>query len=129
MFKILGTDDAVNTCDCCGKTNLKATVIVEVNGEILHYGSVCATRHTGLNSKEIKVAIQTEVDGRKLAAQKAYRNSREHIAMQVKQDQAHRQGVKPGRPFMEFCRAEQESAATKAREVAQEYGLEAWQVQ
>jgi len=128
MFKILGTDDAVNTCDCCGKTNLKATVIVEVDGEILHYGSVCATRHTGLNSKEIKVAIQTEVDGRKLAAQKAYRNSPEQARAAAKMNQAHRQGIKPGRPFMEFCRAEQEAAATVARKIAAEFGVEVHQV-
>ena len=128
MFKILGTDHAVNTCDCCGKTNLKATVIVEVDGEVLHYGSVCATRHTGLNSKEIKVAIQTEVDGRKLAAQKIYRNCPEQARATAKMNQAHRQGVKPGREFMEFCRAEQESANTMARKIAAEFGVEVHQV-
>ena len=129
MFKILGTDDAVNTCDCCGKTNLKATVVVEVNGEILHYGSVCATRHTGLNSKEIKAAIKTEVDGRKMAAQKAYRNSPECVALQICINQAHRQGLKPGREFGDFTREASAAANEAARRIATEYNLEPWQVQ
>lgn len=54
MIRILGIDDAVNTCDCCGKTGLKHTVLVESLGEVYHYGSVCATKHTGLTEKEIK---------------------------------------------------------------------------
>ncbi len=53
-FNILGTDDSVNTCDCCGKTDLKATWAVEIieTGEILHYGSVCVTRNTGIKHPE-----------------------------------------------------------------------------
>lgn len=128
MFKILGTDDAVNTCDCCGKTNLKATVIVEVDGEVLHYGSVCATRHTGLNGKEIKVAVKNAEDGRRQAAQKAYRATPEYLAAQVKMNQAHTQGVKPGREFREFCRQEQDAAAEAARKIAADFSVPVNQV-
>ena len=43
MFKVLGVDDSVSVCDCCGKSNLKKTVVLENDGgEILHYGSDCA---------------------------------------------------------------------------------------
>ena len=129
MFKILGTNDAVNSCDCCGKSNLKSTVIVDVDGEILHYGSTCATRHTGLNAKEIKQAIHDEVDVRKMAASKDYKNSMEYIGMQVKHNQAHKQGIRPGKTFSEFCKIEQEAAYTKAREIAAKYGLDVWMVQ
>ena len=128
MFKILGTDDAVNTCDCCGKTNLKATVIVEVNGEVLHYGSVCATRHTKLTDKEIKHAVKAAEDGRRVAAQKAYRATPEYLAAQVKMNQAYAQGVKPGREFREFCRQEQDAAAETARKIAADFGVPAYQV-
>lgn len=128
MFKILGTDDAVNTCDCCGKSNLKSTVIVEVDGEVLHYGSVCATRHTKLTAREIKAEIQSEQDGRIMAAQKAYKSSPEAIAAAAKLDQAHRQGVKPGREFMEFCKAEQNAAAIVARQLAAKFGIEVYKL-
>ena len=128
MFKILGTDDAVNTCDCCGKSNLKATVIVEVDGEVLHYGSVCATRHTKLTGKEIKHAIKSAEDGRKAAAQKAYRASVEYATAAAKMNQAHRQGIKPGREFMEFCKATNDAADAIARKIAAEFGVEVHQV-
>lgn len=32
-------------CDVCGKTNLKLTIVIESeSGEMLHYGSDCASR-------------------------------------------------------------------------------------
>lgn len=128
MFKILGTDDAVNTCDCCGKSNLKSTVIVEVDGEVLHYGSVCATRHTKLTGKEIKHAIQAAEDGRKVAAQKAYRASMEYSTAAAKMAQAYRQGIKPGREFMEFCKEANAAADSVARKIAAEFGVEVYQI-
>lgn len=43
-FKVLGVSDK-SECDVCGKTNLKMTVVIESEaGEILHYGSDCASR-------------------------------------------------------------------------------------
>ncbi len=128
MFKILGTDDAVNTCDCCGKTNLKATVIVEVNGEVLHYGSVCATRHTKLTAKEIKHAVKAADDGRKLAAKKEYQASPEYIALQVCIAQAHRNGVKPGREFSEITRDASAADNDARRRIAAKFNLEPWQL-
>lgn len=128
MFKILGTDDAVNTCDCCGKSNLKSTVIVEVDGEVLHYGSVCATRHTKLTGKEIKHAIKSAEDGLKIAAQKAFRASVEYSAAAAKMNQAYAQKIKPGREFMEFCKEAKIAADTVAVKIAAEFGVEVYQV-
>lgn len=42
-FKILGITDAVHTCDCCGKTNLKKAVELEnPEGDIVFFGTDCA---------------------------------------------------------------------------------------
>lgn len=42
-FKILGITDAVHTCDCCGKKNLKKAVELEnPEGVIVFYGTDCA---------------------------------------------------------------------------------------
>lgn len=51
MIKYLGTDDSINTCDCCGKSSLKHTVGLDFDGEILHYGVVCAGRALGSKTK------------------------------------------------------------------------------
>lgn len=43
-MKILGISDEVTTCECCGKKNLKRTVVL-TNGEgEVHYGSECAAK-------------------------------------------------------------------------------------
>lgn len=43
-FTVRGISDKP-TCDVCGKTNLKLTIVIESEaGEILHYGSDCASR-------------------------------------------------------------------------------------
>ena len=43
-WKVLGKNDDVTTCECCGKSNLKLTVVL-TNGESeVHYGRDCAAR-------------------------------------------------------------------------------------
>ena len=42
-YKILGITDAVHTCDCCGKKNLKKAVELEnPEGETVFFGTDCA---------------------------------------------------------------------------------------
>lgn len=49
VVRFLGTDDSVNVCDCCGKTELKYTVAIELEaGEVVHYGRICAARALAL---------------------------------------------------------------------------------
>lgn len=43
-MRVLGINDEVTTCECCGKSNLKCTVVL-TNGEgEVHYGRDCAAR-------------------------------------------------------------------------------------
>ncbi len=43
-YTVRGISDKTE-CDICGKTNLKMTVVIESeSGEMLHYGSDCASR-------------------------------------------------------------------------------------
>lgn len=127
MFKILGTDDAVNTCDCCGKTNLKATVIVEVNGEILHYGSVCATRHTGKNKSQIAHEIEVARVNKQAAALAEFRATPEAIAEQAKIAEAHRLGIRPGKEFRAFTLEATNAAFDRKHKIAFAHGLKAYQ--
>ena len=52
-FKIIGFTDKINECDCCGRTNLKGTYCIFIEGNEFYYGSTCATKK-GVNKIELK---------------------------------------------------------------------------
>lgn len=66
-FKIRGIDKDFNMCECCGKENLKSTVVIEnlIDGSIMHFGSTCAynaNKYDSLDAaKEAKKEIQNEI--------------------------------------------------------------------
>ena len=71
MARILGITDAITTCDCCGKSNLKRTVGIELsNGEQVHYGVDCAskTMRQSYMGKTLKVSASTILDAAKWAS-------------------------------------------------------------
>lgn len=123
MFKILGVDDSVNSCECCGKSNLKSTVIVEIDGSVFHYGSVCATRHTGMNDKELKHAIKDELAARKESMERHFRSTPEFLAASAKEREATKLGL-IGLAFRNHCRDEQNISIQKYIEFKKQYGLE-----
>lgn len=62
-FTAICTDDSVTTCDCCGRTNLKATVLMQSDlGELVHFGRTCAARNSGKSSQQITKEIRAERD-------------------------------------------------------------------
>lgn len=62
-FTALCLDDSVTTCDCCGRTDLKATVLMQSDlGELVHFGQVCAARNSGKTRKQITTEIRAERD-------------------------------------------------------------------
>lgn len=62
-MQALYLDDTITTCDCCGKTNLKATVAMQLDcGGILHYGRTCAARNSGKTSQQVTKEIRKERD-------------------------------------------------------------------
>lgn len=62
-MKALFLDDSITTCDCCGRSNLKATVVMQLDcGGIAHFGQVCAARNSGKTSKQITNQIRAERD-------------------------------------------------------------------
>lgn len=44
MWKVLGKNDEVTTCECCGKANLKLTVVLTNGEQEVRYGRDCAAR-------------------------------------------------------------------------------------
>lgn len=77
-FRILGINDDVTTCECCGKSNLKCTVVLTDGEGERYYGRDCAAKATAPKF------------GRPLTAEKIERKARDVAA-----------GVKPkaARPY------------------------------
>lgn len=63
--KALGVTDEVTVCGCCGKKNLKCTVVLEMeDGTIVHYGRDCAGaavfgRKSGKNTELVALRAVT----------------------------------------------------------------------
>ena len=77
-MKALYLGDSVTTCDCCGRTELKATVAMQLDcGGILHYGRTCAARNSGKTQKQIKQEVFQEAAAAIGRASWEYRTSNE----------------------------------------------------
>jgi hypothetical protein len=69
MKTIIGYTDSINECDCCGKTELKGTYCIDLDGVELYYGSVCAFKTHGLTTdeqKELKAVFTKKQKNKKL---------------------------------------------------------------
>lgn len=69
MKTIIGYTDSINECDCCGKTELKGTYCIDLDGVELYYGSVCVFKSHGLTTdeqKELKSTFTKEQKNKKL---------------------------------------------------------------
>jgi hypothetical protein len=125
LFRVLGSDDSVNTCDCCGKTGLKATFAIEMieTGEILRYGSVCVTRNTGRKSGELAKMKAAHDQERREAARKEWHATPEYAALEIKRKAAFAKGL-IGRDFKEACMPERETADRVRAEIAARFNIE-----
>ena len=69
MKRIIGYTDSITECECCGKTELKGTYCIELDGIELYYGSTCAFKAHGLTTdeqKELKASFTKEQKNKKL---------------------------------------------------------------
>ncbi len=129
MIKVLGINDAVNSCDCCGKSNLKSTVIVSIDGVVFHYGSTCAARNLNISKLVLNAGIR-------LAKEQAEREFeiRRGIAMvdvmnlpsfKILQDQttATMKTGLIGKPFKEAMQPYRDAFAADLPAIATKHGL------
>lgn len=121
-MKALGTDDSITNCDCCGKSGLKFTVIVELdNGEIAHYGQICARRNTGKTQLVINSEIKVHQETVLKAARAEFFASQEYLAERA------RFAVRPssmlGRDAMAFVKDACAAADSVRRTVAAKHGV------
>lgn len=128
LYKILGYDEAVTACDCCGKSELNGTFGVErADGEILHFGSVCVTRLTGKSATAVKQEAKDALAERQRAATAEVHRHPAVIADAAKMTALRRSGL-IGKSFMEAHRAEWVAAEAARSEIAAKYGLKPYQL-
>lgn len=69
-FRAIGLTDDVTTCECCGKQNLKRTVMMlqldaDGNGiDVFYFGTTCAERNTRKSKSRIEREIIEEKNRR-----------------------------------------------------------------
>lgn len=134
MAKALGTDDSVTTCDCCGKSNLKCTVAIELDdGEIVHYGRTCASRNTGKAPKVISAEIRAEEIRKLLAAQAEWAKHPARAAELARFEEREQLARTTGHRMLglaaaEFVREAVDCAQAARAELAARYGVSQWRL-
>ena len=62
-FTAICLDDSVTTCECCGRKDLKATVLMQSDlGALVHFGQICAARNSGKTRQQVTKEIRAERD-------------------------------------------------------------------
>ena len=126
-MKALYIDDTVDTCDCCGKTDLKKTVAMQLDdGGIVHYGSVCAGRNSGKTASMIKREIIAEHNLNVGRAFNEWRDSWEYRRYAAERqfiqslEQRNRCGLcgAPTDKQREIMQAAKDAAISKCKEIA-----------
>ncbi|WP_234192681.1 hypothetical protein [Pseudacidovorax sp. NFM-22] len=133
MAKALGTDDSITTCDCCGRSNLKFTVTMELDdGQIVHYGQVCAGRNTGKSRPQITSEIKAARAAAVKAARAEYMDSPEYAAERARF--AERSALpfndprRMGLNAADFVREASDAADAVCARIAARHGLSHWEV-
>lgn len=52
--RLLGFTEEITNCACCGKSDLKGTYAIDINGDLTYFGSVCAFKLHGVSYDEQK---------------------------------------------------------------------------
>lgn len=129
MYIVLGYEEAFNTCDCCGKTDLKGTFAVERDdGEILHFGCVCATRHTGKAAKVVRKEAKDATEDRRKVAEAELRAHPAIVADNAKMAHLHKHGVPAGMRFVDAHRDEWIAADAARQQIAAKHGFKSYEL-
>jgi len=59
-LQILGYTQEIQVCDRCGKSELKGTYAIDVEGEIIYLGSSCIAKRFEMTDKEVTLFISAE---------------------------------------------------------------------
>jgi len=125
-FLVLGTTDEVTACDCCGKSPLKMTYIVQLIDSpdvVNYYGSTCVTRNTQKTRKQVNDEIAAAEKAKVDAAKAEFEAHPANIAHKAKMQEAYALKLAPGKPFLEHNRAALLLANQAKSEIAAKHGI------
>ena len=127
MSKAIGIDDSVNQCSCCGKSGLKFTVIVELDsGEVVNYGSVCATKNTGKTKSKISAEIKEAECSKVSSAKLELKATQEYKQYQCKLSS--RPSTLVGKVALEYVYEEFKQYQQKISEISSKYGVDGYKI-
>jgi hypothetical protein len=67
-YTFIGTTDEVTTCGCCGRSDLKGTVVLkDADSNFVFFGSVCGAKAQGWTVKDFNTAAKTAQKAREQA--------------------------------------------------------------
>ena len=95
-FKIIGFTDKVNECDCCGKTELKGTYCIYIDGNEFYYGSTCASNTIKVSSDDIKKEVK------KIELEKSINEMVLNAKFEYQQNKVFKLAIKKGITKVEF---------------------------
>ena len=95
-FKIIGFTDKVNECDCCGKTELKGTYCISIDGNEFYYGSTCASNTIKVSSDDIKKEVK------KIELEKSINEMVLNAKFEYQQNKVFKLAIKKGITKVEF---------------------------
>lgn len=52
-YKVVGITDERDSCELCGRQNLKSVIVLDADGEFVYYGSECGAKMTGKPVRDI----------------------------------------------------------------------------
>lgn len=117
-FIFLGTTDEVDTCDCCGKTNLKCTVAFEkADGATVYYGTTCAARHTGRKAAQWEKLAYEQKQAVERQVRAALALTVEYAEMVRVTSEARALRLLPGKAFRDFTAAAFDACSAKEQAI------------
>lgn len=134
MARALGITDAVTSCDCCGKAGLVRTVCMELDGgELVHYGTTCASRNTGKPRAVIAAEVRQAEAARLTAARQEWRQHPAYQAERARFLERDQHARETGRRMvgvaaMEFVQAACDAADNECRALTARHGVPYWAV-
>jgi hypothetical protein len=57
-YRILGINDEVTACECCGRSGLKKTVVLSDSEREVRYGTECAARAMKVGKKDVESGVK-----------------------------------------------------------------------
>ena len=102
--KFLGTSDEVNTCECCGRVNLKSTVALSIDeSDAVYFGVTCAALALKLKVADVKKG--TAAADRAKAEAEAKERDAKHQAYMAEWTAFLRANAPAGHDIFTWCEA------------------------